>query len=77
MKTPATNDPGPAAHPCAYEREAPGDLPCTNISIRRAARRLAYLYDEAAECVDLKATHAQSQRSASQMRAPDTVIPKP
>ena len=56
MKTPATNDPGPAAHLCAYEREAPGDLPCTNISIRRAARRLAYLYDEAAECVDLKAT---------------------
>ena len=53
MKTPATNDLGPAAHPCAYEREAPGDLPCTNISIRRAARRLAYLYDEAAECVDL------------------------
>ena len=31
-------------------------MPCTNISIRRAARRLAYLYDEAAECVDLKAT---------------------
>lgn len=46
----------PPANPCTYEREALGDLPCTNTSIRRAARRLAYLYDEAAECVGWKAT---------------------
>lgn len=66
MKKQPTTDQG-SASPCAYEREALGDLPCTNTSIRRAARRLAYLYDAAAECVDLKATQVSLVGTIDQM----------
>lgn len=66
MKKPPETDIDPV-NPCAYQREALGDLPCTNISIRRAARRLAYLYDEAAECVDLKATQVTLVAMIDQM----------
>lgn len=66
MNHPLTTEPvcAPAS---VYEREALGDLPCTNIAIRRAARRLAYLYDEAAECVDLKATQVTLAGTIDQM----------
>lgn len=57
---------------CAYEREDLGDLPCTNTAIRRAARRLAYLYDEAVECVDLKSTQVALVGAIDQMTDPQT-----
>lgn len=73
MKNPSTTDMGPE-NPCSYQRETLGDLPCTNISIRRAARRLAYLYDEAAECVDLKATQVTLAGTIDQMTDVQTAL---
>jgi DNA-binding MarR family transcriptional regulator len=43
-------------HPGADEVDALGDLVCTNTALRRAARRLGHLYDEALAPVSLKAT---------------------
>ncbi|MDB5984845.1 MAG: Transcriptional regulator, MarR family [Pseudomonas sp.] len=43
-------------HPGAAELAALGDLVCTNTALRRAARRLGHLYDEALAPVSLKAT---------------------
>ena len=73
MTNQSTTDIDPV-NPCAYKREALGDLPCTNISIRRAARRLAYLYDEAAECVDLKATQVTLAGTIDQMTDVQTAL---
>lgn len=43
-------------HPGTDALAALGDLVCTNTALRRAARRLAHLYDEALAPVSLKAT---------------------
>ncbi|MEO8117880.1 MAG: MarR family transcriptional regulator [Rhodoferax sp.] len=61
-------------NPCLYEKEVLGDLPCTHTALRRAARRLAYLYDEALECVGLKATQVALIGAIDQMTDPQTVL---
>lgn len=42
--------------PATDERDILGELACTNTALRRAARRLGQLYDEALAPLDLKAT---------------------
>ncbi|WP_263465377.1 MarR family winged helix-turn-helix transcriptional regulator [Pseudomonas aeruginosa] len=64
----------PSQTSCAYEREDLGDLPCTHTAIRRAARRLAYLYDEAMECVGLKSTQVALVGAIDQMTDPQTAL---
>lgn len=64
----------PLQNSCAYEREELGDLPCTHTAIRRAARRLAYLYDEAMECVGLKSTQVALVSAIDQMTDPQTAL---
>jgi DNA-binding MarR family transcriptional regulator len=49
-------------------------LPCTHTALRRAARRLAYLYDEALGCVDLKATQVALIGAIDQMTDPQTAL---
>lgn len=58
--------------PSAYEAEALGNLPCTHTALRRAARRLSHLYDEALDCVNLKATQVAVLGAIDQMIHPET-----
>lgn len=60
--------------PCPYEAEALGNLPCTHTAVRRAARRLSHLYDEALHCVDLKATQVALLGAIDQMTDTQTVL---
>ena len=64
-------------NPCTYEKEVLGDLPCTHTALRLAVRRLAYLYDEALECVDLKATQVALIGAIDQMTDPHTALGPP
>lgn len=61
-------------NPCIYEKETPGDLPCTHNALRRAVRRLSYLYDEALECSGLKSTQVALIGTIDQMTDPQTAL---